>query len=363
MPVNLSSEAKAKWAEAQGAREPAVKARLLREFYSLMRKHKGTERLEMAIKRQIAALEEEVARAQTRGTGSSRLEWVVRKEGMIQLAVVGSLAASLPFFRLLTGLDVSPYEVMLRPVVGSFRGAGVQFQVVLTPVDPSIGEEKQERLMALARNVDGLLLVVGFEGSNYVQNVLARFEEHGLDLLSQQLAAEVMRTPTGGVRVVGRSVRIDERELVEFLRGYNVKNAVVKISREATLDDVESALFGRGLKKTLSIALNQAVPKPMEGVVQNFVVFDRDLDALAEQVLGRLGLIRVFTKGVGEEPVDRPLLMEAGATVLDVAEEIHKDLAKYFRYARVWRGTSMAGVKVGRMFPLRDGDLVEIRTG
>lgn len=362
MPANLSNEAKAKWAEAQEAREPAVKARLLREFYSLMRKHKGTERLEMSIKRQIVTLEDEVERARSRRIGSSRLEWVVRKEGMVQLAIVGSLATSLRFFQLLTGLEVSSYDVLVKPVVGIFQGAAVQFQVVLTPYDPRIGEEKRERFMALARNADALLFVVGYEDIEYVRRVLAWFEEHGLDLLADRLAVEVIRTPTGGVRIVGSSPKVSERELVEFIGGYNVRNAVVKVSPGATLDDVESALFGRTLKRTLFLALNRAVQDTLTSITTNLILLDRNHDALALRMLDRLGLIRVFTKGVGEQPVDKPLLMRSESAVLDVAEEIHKDLAKYFGYARVWRGTSVTGVRVGRTFHLRDGDIIEIHT-
>ncbi len=76
MPINLTQEAKAKWVEATDTKDPAKKAEILKEFYSLMKKHKGTEKLEVSIKRQISLLKEEAERAKSRKMGSSRLEWL-----------------------------------------------------------------------------------------------------------------------------------------------------------------------------------------------------------------------------------------------------------------------------------------------
>jgi len=80
MVTNIPEKAKAKWAEAIAARDPETKLRLLREFYSVMPKHKSTEKLELSIKRQISSLQQEVERKRTRKTGSTKLEWTVKKE-------------------------------------------------------------------------------------------------------------------------------------------------------------------------------------------------------------------------------------------------------------------------------------------
>ncbi|MEE9586288.1 MAG: hypothetical protein V3W09_05230 [Nitrososphaerales archaeon] len=49
MPINLASEARAKWAEATETKDPARKAKLLKEFYFLMNKNKGAEKLEVSL--------------------------------------------------------------------------------------------------------------------------------------------------------------------------------------------------------------------------------------------------------------------------------------------------------------------------
>lgn len=54
--------------------------------------------------------------------------------------------------------------------------------------------------------------------------------------------------------------------------------------------------------------------------------------------------------------------MKTGSKVIDVAEKIHKDLARFFQYARVWRKDEFDGVRVGKSFELKDEDIIEIRT-
>ncbi len=88
------------------------------------------------------------------------------------------------------------------------------------------------------------------------------------------------------------------------------------------------------------------------------------LDKLKDELYELAGIIRVFTKSPGEEPAYPPVpLKRGGSTVMDLAERIHKDFAKNFRYARVWGGKSVKfpGQRVGADHVLEDGgDIVEI---
>ncbi|MEM2421497.1 MAG: hypothetical protein QW637_07015, partial [Acidilobaceae archaeon] len=63
MPANLPAEAKAKWAEVTVSCSPEEKIRLMREFLSLVPKHKGTSKLVANVKRRIAELEREIERS------------------------------------------------------------------------------------------------------------------------------------------------------------------------------------------------------------------------------------------------------------------------------------------------------------
>ncbi len=62
---------------------------------------------------------------------------------------------------------------------------------------------------------------------------------------------------------------------------------------------------------------------------------------------------------MAEEEIGEPIPARKGATVMKVAEMIHKDFARNFHYAKIWRRNFDVGVKVGRDFLLQDGDIVE----
>ncbi|MEM2750602.1 MAG: TGS domain-containing protein [Nitrososphaerales archaeon] len=364
MVINLPERAKAKWAEAIAAKDPATKLKLLKEFYSSFPKHKGTEKLEVSIKRQIKSLEEEIERAKSRRTGSTKLEWVVKKEGMIQLAILSSLQTSIQFFKFITDLDVNIYEVLHAPVVGVLKGEDIQFQVVLTPFDEFIGMEKQERIMNLIRNADIIIVALEFENENYLQKMFTWLEEHNIDIRLSTTFVEIIHTSSGGLRIVNYSKSLSDLEVINFLSSYKIKNAIIKIYGEATLDDLESALFGRISKRALFIVLNEQKKIELLNFINEdrIIPFTQDRISLVNSILQKSGFIRIYTRSLSGVIAEKPLLMKKGARVIDVAEKIHKDLVKFFKYAKVWREGFTQGIRVGGNFLLEDKDIVEIHS-
>jgi ribosome-interacting GTPase 1 len=84
------------------------------------------------------------------------------------------------------------------------------------------------------------------------------------------------------------------------------------------------------------------------------------LDRLRVTLWQRLQLVRVYAKPPGK-PADRtaPFVFFAGATVMDLAERVHRELADNLAFARVWGGR-LDGQRVARDFELRDRDVVEL---
>ena len=80
----------------------------------------------------------------------------------------------------------------------------------------------------------------------------------------------------------------------------------------------------------------------------------------ANAVWSLTGLIRVFLRK-REEIDERPLALRPGATVEDVADAIHHELARRCTGARIW-GPSVRhpGQKVGRDHAVSDGDVVAV---
>ena len=74
------------------------------------------------------------------------------------------------------------------------------------------------------------------------------------------------------------------------------------------------------------------------------------------------GLIRVFLRS-GSAADDKPIALEAPATVAGVARAIHHELEEECRGARIWGPSArFDGQRVGRDHEVADGDAVEILT-
>jgi small GTP-binding protein len=104
--------------------------------------------------------------------------------------------------------------------------------------------------------------------------------------------------------------------------------------------------------------LRATVPQlPVMGVS---ILDDASLDAFREAVWGLTGLVRVFTRRPGSPQAD-PLAVRAGATVEDVAERLHGELAGSCRGARVWGPSGrFPGQRVGREHAVLEGDVIEV---
>jgi small GTP-binding protein len=95
-------------------------------------------------------------------------------------------------------------------------------------------------------------------------------------------------------------------------------------------------------------------------VVGVSIIDDESLVAFKEAVWKLTGLIRVYLR-LNKHMDEEPLAMEPGATIIDVATKVHKELGATFRGARIWGPSArFDGQQVGRDHPVQDGDSVEI---
>lgn len=163
------------------------------------------------------------------------------------------------------------------------------------------------------------------------------------------------------------------RALLGVLRG---ADAIV-YCQEATgnpqaLKDVraEVHLAGINLPSILVITKTDEAPADsLEQVRHEFpdfsiigvsIIDDQSLELLKCEIWKLTGLIRVHLRHRGEVD-EEPLAMLPGATVTDVAMEIHKEIGASSRAARVWGPSArFDGQQVGRDHPVEDGDTVEV---
>ncbi len=99
---------------------------------------------------------------------------------------------------------------------------------------------------------------------------------------------------------------------------------------------------------------------PDSDVIAVSVLDDASLDELRDRIWGLTGLIRIYLRKDGDV-AQEPLALTPPATVLDVADAVHHELASSFSGARLWGPSArFDGQRVGRDQPVQDGDTVEI---
>jgi hypothetical protein len=88
---------------------------------------------------------------------------------------------------------------------------------------------------------------------------------------------------------------------------------------------------------------------------------DDSCDSLRHAIYESLGLIRVYTKAPGQNPVyEKPFAIPSGSTVETLAERVHHDFVVRLKFAKLWGPGSHDGQQVGRDHVLLEGDMVEL---
>ena len=388
MPTNLPPDAKKKWAEVEATRNPKERLQLMEEFLSLIPKHKGTLKLRGQTKKQIAALRKEIEEKKHRKVGKGGPKFFIEKEGAAQIALLG--LTNVGKSSLLSAVTNSQVEVSANPYTtrqptpGIMNYEDIQFQIVEAPAlmeGSADGRAWGLQTLALARNADGLILMVDLSENPVEQLslILSEMEKARILVSKPRARVEVERKFMGaGLRiiVVGRLVDCNFKDVEELLRSYRIADAVVKISGEATLDDVEDAIFASTVHKPAVIVANKTDLKGSEANLKFLEEYVGNklpvlavssekrlgLERLGQTIFETLGIIRVYTKEPNEKEFsEKPFILKKGSTVSNLAKNIHSDLNKQFFYAKVWaKRLVFSPQRVGSSFVLNDGDVAEI---
>ena len=90
------------------------------------------------------------------------------------------------------------------------------------------------------------------------------------------------------------------------------------------------------------------------------VLIFNDQENIQDEIWRRLPVIKVYTKQPGKERDHPPIAFKKGSTVRDVAEKVHKEFIKKFRYAKIFgKSVKFNGAQVGLDHALADDDVVE----
>jgi len=328
MPANLPpqyKEAEERFRQANGHDE---KLTALREMMALLPKHKGTEKLQADLRRRLAKLEDEAAHG-SRGSARRFDPGHVRREGAGQWALIGPPnAGKSSLVRALTHAhpEVAPYPFTTRvPLPGMVPFEDVQVQLVDTPaVTP---QHAEPYLANLAHGADGVALVLDVSA----------------DDLEASLAALTALLERGRVWPASRALPADAPPFL-------VQRPVIVVANKCDLDP--DGTF-------VALAREAAGPDlPFFAVSAERGI---GLEELRRSVFDLLGRIRIYAKEPGKPPDrERPFVLPGGATVHDLALQVHKEVAESLRFARIWGTARFDGQQVDRHHVLADRDVVEL---
>ena len=330
MPANLTPQYHDAEERFKASRDPAEKLEALREMIALLPKHKGTEKMLADLRKRLSKLEEEAERPARGGPGHRVEIGHVKREGAGQWVLLGppnggksSLLAALTNAH----PEVGDYPFTTRaPLPGMMAFEDAQVQLVDTP--PVSVDHTEPYLVNLAHNADGVLLVLDVtadDGEEAARLLLDLLERARVWPVGRPLPAEA--PPFLAVRPVlalGNKSDLDDGTFAELARE--------AIGRDLPFLPV-SALSGQGL------------------------------DELRPLLYRELKRVRVFAKEPGKKPdLAAPFVLPEGATVHDLAERVHKDVALALRFARIWGHAKFDGQQVDRHHVLADRDVVELHT-
>lgn len=336
MPANLSPDYKKAEQAFRAASDEHERLDCLKEMLRTIPKHKGTEHLQADIKSRIKSLSDELSGPKKGGKRTGPVH-SIRPEGAAQIALLGppnsgksSLHARLTGSRAVIG----PYpHTTHEPMAGMIPYADIHFQLIDLPAVST--DFVPPWIQTALHPADAALFVVD---------------------PSDPASPEAV----GFVRD-----RLREKKI-------SLSAAWPADARPAVTDDDDDPFLVR--LPTLLVANKSdlsAGPADLDALIEladidfpNLAVSvetGSGLDHIAAFLFEHLGIVRVYTKLPGKPPEkDKPFTVRQGATVLDVATLVHRELAGSLRYARGWGERVYDGQQVGPEHQVADGDIIEL---
>jgi len=303
MPVNAGAEyfvAEKKYLAAKSKEE---KIAALQEMIKTLPKHKGSEHQLSELKHRLAKLKKEADIA--RKSGRAKPKFSIRKEGAATICLLGETnTGKSALLNALTNAHAEvadyPYTTKL-PEVGMMQYKDVQLQIIELP-------------------------------SSFDREILSILE----------ICDEIV-------------VLIDATQDIDKQR-----QVMMRILRE----DFESSGKPYFFVATKSDSKDASLMKVRGsyGYLEVSALFGENLEELKDLMWKNLEMIRIYTKEPGKPKMVPAIALKKGATVRDVARQIHKDFLKDFRFARIFNSTKFSGKNVGIDYVVQDEDIIEIHT-
>jgi len=327
MPANLTPEyfkAETWYREATTTDEKIL---ALEQMLSVMPKHKGTDHLRADLRRKLSKLKEAPVK---KGKGKHVDVFHVPRSGSGQIVLLGTPnCGKSSIVAALTNAKVNAADfpfATTAPIPGMVQFEDVQIQLVDMP--PITADYLAPGQVGTYRNCDVIGIVIDLSADVVEQLGIC------LDFLESRRLLIGAEAPA-----------VDEQGNVLAKRAFCI----------CTKSDIAKAGAVDKLK--------QSCKYPFEFVeISNTT--GAGLEELSAAFFKLLGIIRIYAKPPGK-PADMsdPFTLPAGATVMDLATAIHRELAGKLKFARIWGTGVYDGQNAQRNHVLNDKDIIELHFG
>jgi ribosome-interacting GTPase 1 len=329
MPANLTQDYLKAEKEYRAARTPAEKLKCLEEMLRVIPKHKGTDHMCADLRKRISKTKSESQK--TKSAGKRSFSYYVEPEGIGQAFLVGPPNAGKS--ALLDAVtNASPLVAEFPFTTRTFQPGMMMYEDVgiqLVDLPPVSDQHMESWLPSTLRYGDLAVLCLSLATD---------------DCLDQwEMVLEILAK--------GKVVLADRgEETGQFETGIAALPTLLALTA--------SRAEGAGERREF---LREIIPDDRWPVVVTDVEDPISLDAFRKAVYGMLGKVRVYAKQRAKAPdLDEPFVLEQGATVMDLARKIHKDIVDRLQFARVWGAGKYDGQRVNRDYVLEERDILEL---
>jgi uncharacterized protein len=329
MPANLTQQ----YLKAEEAYRRATsleeELKCLQVMLQEIPKHKGTDHLQADLKSKIAKLKKEIQSEKGAGKKSGRGVRIPRQGAGTAILLGGPNAGKSQLVRSLTRAtpEVAPYPFTTKqPIPGMMPWQDVFVQLIDTP--PLTADYMESYMQGLIRSADLVLLMLDLgcdEGVEQCQEVLEKLRTTKTRL-AQTSSLDENDVGLSYTQTFLLANKIDLPEAAERLELFH--ELVPTDFREFRI----SAQHGAGLED------------------------------LRNAIYEAMNVVRVYSRlpSAKQPDYEKPFTVRRGSTLVDVAEQIHKDFVANLKFARVWGTDVHDGTMVKGDYVLQDKDVVEL---
>jgi len=314
MVVNLPPQYHEKEKELKKAKTPEEKISILEEMLSIMPKHKSSEKLQALLKSKISKYRKIMEKNPSTAKKSKVPQ--IPREGAAQVVICGPTNSGKS--TLLTVLTKAKPEIAdypfttVLPVPGMLQYQDIKIQMIEVP--PLASDFTDNWVGDFIRRADLRLFLFDLSSDNLIEEV-----ENAMSVLEKFKVKE-----EGKFNFFYKILWIGNKIDIPSYR--EIKEVFVELYRDKI---------------------------PQLGKINT--------EKLPELIFNHLEIIRVYTKIPGKPPdLENPYTIKKSTQLVELAEIIHKDMVKNFKYARLWRKGEEKPLIIGRDHILQDRDIVEI---